>query len=94
MSIIYMLTKSERLYHIFVLVERRYFKNNAPISLFPQRRSGGDTRNKTAKKSQPPGITLSTRHRGGKLDTSSGSSKLNYITYLIACPRDFGHLIF
>ena len=87
MSLIYMLTKSERLYHIFVQVERRNFKNNAPISIFLQRLSGGDTRNKSVKKSQPPGIRLSTRHRGGKLDTSSGSSKLNHITYEPRCEK-------
>ena len=30
----------------------------------------------------------------GKLDTFSRSSKLNYITKLIAHPRDFGHKVF
>ena len=39
------------------------------------------------KKSQPIG----TRYRGGKLDTSSGSSKLNSITNLMARPWDFGN---
>ena len=31
------------------------------------------------------------RHGGGKLDTFSGSSKLDYITNLMTHPRNFGH---
>ena len=42
------------------------------------------------KKSRP----IETRYRGGKLDTSSGSSKLNYITNLMTRPWDFGYHLF
>ena len=66
--------------------------DKAPISIYPQRGSGGYTRGiRLQKNPYPRELERAPRHRGGKLDTSSGSSKLHYITNLMANPRDFGH---
>ena len=69
---------------------------NAPISIFPQRGSGGDTTRGIRLQTNPNFRELDTAPKpcGGKLDTSFGISKLNYITNLMAHPRDFRHHIF
>ena len=42
----------------------------------------------------PQALDRAPKPSGGKLDTSSGISKLNYITNMMAHPRDFRHQIF
>ena len=61
----------------------------APISIFPRRRGGG------ALGMYSSGIRLPTNSNPGHLlDNSSGISKLNYITNLMAHPRAFRPHIF
>ena len=43
---------------------------------------------------QIPTLDTAPKHWSGKLGTSSGISKLNYITNLMACLKDFRHNIF
>ena len=67
----------------------------APINIFPQRGDGGDTGVIRQQNSPNPWeLDRTPRHGGGKLDTFSESSKLDYITNLMTRPRDFGHHIF
>ena len=70
----------------------------APINVFPQRKGYG--RGKAGihweldSKKNPKTLEFDTelRYGSGKLDTIS--SKLNYITILMANPEEFGHQIF
>ena len=75
----------------------------APINNFPQRRGGGgggggaveDTLGiRQQNNPNPRELDGAPRHGIGKLDTFSKSSKLNYLTNLMAHPRDFGHKVF
>ena len=65
------------------------------ISNFPQRGSGEDTRGiRLQPNPNPHELDIASKHWDGKLDTSYGISKLNYITNLIAHPRDLRQHIF
>ena len=55
--------------------------DKSPISIFPQRGGGGDTRGiRLQPNPNPHELDIASKHWDGKLDSSSGISKLNYIT--------------
>ena len=69
------------------------------LSVFPPEEGGGDTRGiRLQTNLNPRELDRANKPWGGKLDvkiiTSSGISKLNYITNLIAHPSDFRHHVF
>ena len=78
--------------NVDALSRQQVFACIAPTNIFPQREGGGDTLG-IRQQNNPNHRELDGTPRHiweGKLDNFSRSSKLNYITNLIAHPRDFG----
>ena len=72
---------------------------NAPINISPRGLGGGEGGGDTLEIRQqnnpnPRELDSTPRRVMGKLDTFSRSSKLDYITNLMAHLRDFGHKVF
>ena len=78
---------------IISLLRHKNFVHYAPINISPQR--GGDTLGiRQQNNPTPRGLDRTPKDMGWVIRYFSRSSKLIYITNLMAHPRDFGHKVF